>query len=184
MSKVINEVKTVVAGSRTNSGVALHELFTLSNLKSTLLMLHARFSNLPLELIAPLFRNVEHDLEWVQSSDNNSAVTVSTAEHFSGTENVLLLTPCSFSEGSVVKIPAGGCVDILGATDVFFDYFEDETFLEECNAAVVFQTTGLKKTIAAILLPISKLTKCTHTLNEILPKQGDVVATSSSSSKA
>lgn len=160
----------------------MHELFTLSDTKNTLMMLHARFSNLPLELIAPLFRNIEHDLEWVQSSENNSAVTVSTAELFHGTEHVLLLTPCSFSESSAVKIPAGGCVDICGSSDVLFDYFEDETFLDACSAAVLYRTAGLNKTIAAVLFPVSKLSKCTQALHEMLPQQTG--ATASSSSKA
>lgn len=157
----------------------MHEHFSLSNLQKTLMMLHARFSNLPLELIAPLFRNIEHDLEWVQHSEN-TAVAVSTAEHFNGTEHVLLICPCSFSEESKVKIPGGGCIDICGSSDVLFDNFEDETFLEECAAAVLYQSQGLKKTLAAILIPASKLKKCTNTLHDMLPQQAESVASSSS----
>ena len=164
-------MKSAVVGSTSNSGVALNEHFSLSDLKKTLLLLHTRFSNLPLELIAPLFRNVIHDLEWVQSSENNSAVTVTTAAQFIGVEQILLICPCSFVESAATKIHAGGCVDICGSSSVLFDNFEDETFFEECTAAVMYQTKGLKKTVAAILFPVSKLTKCTQALHEMLPQQ-------------
>lgn len=169
MNKVMMELKGSVSSSRGGSSVAMHEHLSLSDLSKSLLFLHARFSNLPLELITPLFRNMAHDLEWVQSSDNNSAVTVTTMAQFTGIEHLLLICPASLSDAA--KVPAGGCIDICGSSAVLFDYFEDETFFEEATAAVLYQSAGLKKTLAAMLIPLSKLAKCIQALHELLPQQ-------------
>jgi hypothetical protein len=187
----VNEIKSCVSTDRSPSGTAFHEHFSLSDLSKSLLFLHSRFSNLPLELIAPLFRNMAHDLDWVQSSNSNSAATVTTTAQFAGVESILLICPGTLSEGSKQKIPTGGCIDVAGSSALLFNNFEDETFFEESTAAVLYQSQGIKMPMVAMLFPLSKLAKCVQTLHDMLPQQISVDeknqaenSSSSSSSKA
>lgn len=166
----------VVDRAGSSTATAMREHLSLSDLNHTLLMLESRFSNLPLQLITPLFRNMEHDLEWVQSSDSGSAVSVSTVAQFSHVNTLLFICPCSLS--GEASVPAGSCLDVLGSSIVMFDNFEAEVFFEEASAAIAYQSP-LKSHLVAMLLPLSKLKNCIKTLQTMLP-QDDSYAKSNS----
>ena len=182
-SKVLKDIETATIKSRSASGIAIREHFSLSNLRKTLLFLHHRFSNLPIELIVPLFRNMLHDLEWVQSPENNSAVPVTTVAQFSNIETIVFICPCSLStEDNSKLLSEGDCIDILGSSSVLFDNFEDETFFENCTSAILYNSQGLKRSLAAMLLPLSKVSKCFQALDDMIP-QPSVEATALSSKR-
>ncbi len=67
------------------------------------------------------------------------------------------------------EISSGSSIDILGNRSILFDYFEDEIFMEHAVGALVYKSVGLKKNIAALLIPFDKFNSCIRDLHALLP---------------
>jgi hypothetical protein len=166
VGRCVSELKTALSNFSRSSHLKDHFMF--SDLTKTGLLLHSRFTNLPLQLIGPLFRNVEHDLQWLKDGDNAASPTI--VSQFGNINNILLLCPCSMSDSSEnSRLTVGNSIDITGSSSLLFDYFEDEIFFEEATSAALYRTEGLNKTIAAILIPLSSMKKCAEKLSSMLP---------------
>jgi hypothetical protein len=94
--------------------------------EKTCLLVHERFTNLPLELICPLHSNLLEDLQWSAHS------TIPECQAFQGIDSLLLLAPMAQSEG----IPSG-CMDVTGSSSIMYDRFDDEIFAQQAKQVLL-----------------------------------------------
>lgn len=162
------------------------------------LLLHKRFTNLPIQLVGALHRNLEEDMSWAQQqatdedeSAQENAVTSGSSSagkntaqkgnFFAEVRNLVLFCECTvskegrstyaLSEGSASS--AGTCYNVLGScSDVVFANFEDEVYLQHASAAVLWRPPrSLCNTdLIALLVPVSKLKKCANGICELIPE--------------
>jgi hypothetical protein len=155
------------------------------------LLLHKRFTNLPIQLVGALHRNLEEDVSWAQqqATDDDEEVVESTSSSgqkasksnqggnfFAEARNVVLFCECAVSkEGkSAYTLGEGNtCYNVLGScSDIIFACFEDEVYLQHATAAVLFRPAKTLCTtdLVALLVPISKLKKCANGICELIPE--------------
>ena len=180
--------KSAVSGTKSPKGASVHA-------SRTGLLLHKRFTNLPLQLVGALHRNLEEDVSWAQqqatdddelaqedyisSSNSSSSSTKNKAtkgtNFFAEARNVILLCECEVSKDgkSAFAFPEpSSCYSVLGScSDIVFSCFEDEVYLQHATAAVLFRPPkSLCGTeLVALLVPISKLQKCATGICDLLP---------------
>jgi hypothetical protein len=163
------------------------------------LLLHKRFTNLPLQLVSALHRNLEEDVCWAQqqatdedesaqenttssssapnSAHKGSAAAAKQSNFFAEARNVVLFCECDVSkEGkSTYNLSENGstCYNVLGScSDIVFACFEDEVYLQHATAAVLWRPPrSLCSTdLVALLVPLSKLKKCANGISELIPE--------------
>jgi hypothetical protein len=164
------------------------------------LLLHKRFTNLPLQLVSALHRNLEEDVCWAQqqatdedesaqenttsssssapnSAHKGSAAAAKQSNFFAEARNVVLFCECDVSkEGkSTYNLSEIGstCYNVLGScSDIVFACFEDEVYLQHATAAVLWRPPrSLCSTdLVALLVPLSKLKKCANGISELIPE--------------
>lgn len=158
----------------------LHD--TLSSGKSSAgILLHQRFSNLPIELIGPLHRNLEEDLSWAQTKthsddDNDEPLEGSVARSatfFSDLAYVLLLCPVGASKD--FDVSGVKAHSVLGTAALTFDSFEDEVYFQHAEAAVVFKPSKAcgagyeENAVVAALVPVKRMKDCVKGICALLP---------------
>lgn len=142
---------------------------SLDGSTTTGMLLHRRFTNLPIELIGALHRNLEEDISWAQQQANEghqddesctasvlSPSKLSTCPKINSHDNksnffvsaryVIMLCPCKVSRESksFYKLSGGNgennCYSILGSSNVVnYDCFEDEVYMQHASAAILFR---------------------------------------------
>lgn len=122
-------------------------------------MIHKRFANLPLELLAPLHENLLDDVLWAKDViTKGQPVEDPTDEplfrEFGAMTHVLLLDTCtldisqqkqstSASLDSTAISPAAVEVTGSGVTSsILFDAFENEIYAQHAITVIVFQPKG------------------------------------------
>lgn len=126
---------------------------------ATGLFLHQRFSNLPLELIGHLHRNLDEDLGWAQQlHDADSDGGAQEISEFKSLQFVILLCCCDVQGGSPVKDAA--VVDVSGSSALLFHNFEDDLYFQEAICTVLFRPKTTDQTMVASLIPTASLKKC------------------------
>jgi hypothetical protein len=180
-----------------------------SKASSTGILLHKRFTNLPIQLVGALHRNLEEDISWAQQqasdeddeekSDNSGSSGSSSSSagakpnklapsrnFFADARHVILLSECSVmgagkggSKGGTAPVAVGysladhACHSVLGScsSDIVFECFEDEVYLQHATAAVLFRPPKQHCTtdLVALLVPISKLKTCVNGICALVP---------------
>jgi hypothetical protein len=150
---------SVAATAATSS---VRDLLALRDSSTVGILLHHRFSNLPVPLIGPLFRNLENDVSWVQSSAEIKSPELSS--RFSAISDLILFCPCSLLSG--VEIALGASLDILGSSSsVMLDSFEDEMFLEHAEGAAVYRPRErFRSPVAVICISLNAFKVCIQKL--------------------
>lgn len=134
-------------------------------LLSTGVLLHKRFSNLPIQLVGPLHINLEEDLGWAQ---HNHESDDSEQNDFRSLQYILLLCACSI-EGESKLLHEGKALDVLGNAGLLFEYFEDEIFTQNATSAFLFKSKNSGNSLVAAIVPIASLKKCVNAICQLIP---------------
>lgn len=146
----------------------LRDHLALGDAAATGVLLHSRFANLPLELIGPLLRNLDHDLEWAMGPEAATAPrSAEVGAQFRAMKSFLVVAPCTtpseLSKGSVTSIVGSSSAAVL-------EYFEDDVFLQRATAAVAFRPSDpLRPPVAVMLLPFAALKPCIQEVFALCP---------------
>ena len=146
----------------------------------TSIMIHNRFTNLPLPLIGALHRNLEEDISWAkQQANNDSSIQKvdnlnQSSDDLNSQDNdkndfgvinfIILLSTCTFTEDSQFNFDGNNSnksYNVTGNSSIIFDLFEDECYFQNCSSAVLFkckESYYKDSPMVAMLIPISKLT--------------------------
>lgn len=161
------------------------------------LLLHKRFTNLPIQLVGALHRNLEEDVSWAQqqASDEDDELALDECESSSSSANkpssakkikrqanffaearyVLVLCECAVpKDKSAYTLTDNACYDVLGScSDIIFASFEDEVYLQHASAAVLFRPPKQHclTDLVALLVPISKLKTCVNGICALIPEE-------------
>lgn len=141
------------------------EFVSGSRVCTTGVLLHKRFSNLPIQLVGPLHLNLEEDLGWAQ---HNHESDDSEQNDFRSLQFILLLCACSL-ENEAKFLHEGKAIDILGNSGVLFEYFEDEIFAQNAISAFLFRSKSSTTSLVAAIVPIASLKKCVNAICELIP---------------
>ena len=130
--------------------------------------MHARFSNLPLQLIGVLHRNLLEDLGWSQRQRESEGVSInSDSFNFASVQHILLLARVSKPDDM------SRCTrDVTGSSSLLFDLFEDEVYFQASIAAVIMPSrVNPEFAIVAAILPVNVLERCVKQIREIVPTE-------------
>lgn len=146
----------------------LRDHLALGDAAATGVLLHSRFANLPLELIGPLLRNLDHDIEWAVGPE--AATAPSSAEvgaQFRAMKSFLMIVPCTTPS----ELRKGSAVSILGSSSAaVLEYFEDDVFLQRASAAVAFRPADpFRPPVAVMLMPCAALKPCIQEVFALCP---------------
>lgn len=187
MGKVVNHLTTLLTGLNSKNESSVAKLLKAVNADTTGLLFHHRFSNLPLQLIGHLHRNLEEDVVWAKqfateeeaensdinksSSSSSSSGGTKTKNFFHTLSHVLLLCPVS---GAEKTFDLAGVTDVLGSSAVMFDMFEDEVYFQHATSAVLFKPAkgsncGWEQ-LVAVMVPVNKLKECVKGISALLPE--------------
>jgi hypothetical protein len=132
---------------------------------NTGLFLHRKVSNLPLQLISPLHRNIFDDLQWARSQSENgiksSAATELTAEDladlqaFKQLECLFLISTLSIEANSSLSaaVKKSGYVEIgPGDSSLMYDALEDEIYHKNSTCAFVFNCSEVSEKPLAVMM--------------------------------
>lgn len=169
VGSILQDLTQAVKKSASSSaGSAAAEAFLAffgdARICTTGVLLHKRFSNLPIQLVGALHVNLEEDLGWAQ---HNHESDDSEQNEFRSMQSVLLL--CSCSLGTDNAFPEGRAVDVLGNSSLFFEYFEDEMFLQSATSAYLFKPKASATSLLAAIVPIASLKKCVNAVCLLIP---------------
>ena len=128
-------------------------MFESKSLQATGVMIHGRISNLPLGLVAPMHRNLWEDLQWSRS--NGDGLESEEASHFRPLSSLLLITTCSNPPSGSAEVQ-----DVTHSSSLLMDNFDDDIFLQEAVAAMLYKPSHSRVHLVAMLLPISSITNC------------------------
>jgi hypothetical protein len=129
------------------------------------LLLHKRFSNLPLQLVAALHANLEEDLGWAKHNHESNDKEVND---FLSMNQILLLAACS-SDDFKGK-PSTSAMNVLGRSDLLFECFEDEVYLQNASSAFLFKSKASNGApLLAALVPLTSLKKCIKEITALIP---------------
>mmetsp|Transcript_14112 Transcript_14112/g.13643 ORF Transcript_14112/g.13643 Transcript_14112/m.13643 type:complete len:346 (+) Transcript_14112:89-1126(+) len=158
--------KTASSSSLTSEGAETFlEFVSGSRVCTTGVMLHKRFSNLPIQLVGPLHLNLEEDLGWAQ---HNHESDDSEQNNFRSLQYILLLCACSL-ENEAKFLHEGKALDVLGNSGVLYEYFEDEIFTQNAISAYLFKPKASATPYVAAIVPITSLKKCVNSICELIP---------------
>lgn len=158
--------KTASLSSLASEGAeAFLDFISGSRVCTTGILLHKRFSNLPIQLVGPLHINLEEDLGWAQ---HNHESDDSEQNDFRSLQYIILLCACSL-ENETKFLHEGKALDVLGNSGVLFEYFEDEIFAQNATSAYLFKSKSSATSLVAAIVPIASLKKCVNTICELIP---------------
>jgi hypothetical protein len=167
----------------------------MNNTSITGVMVTQRFTNLPIQLITALHKNLEEDFKWIKSQSSQSSSSVSAkkkAKHDKGSNNdnidddvaalstlkyAILFSTCSIVEDNNTKKrkeekQKEESFNLLGRkSSVIFNNFEEESYFDYADAAIVFQPNLScipSKHVAAALISMSKLSHCVKDIGGLL----------------
>jgi hypothetical protein len=149
--------------SPTAEATHLLDLIAGSKVCTTGVMLHRRFSNLPLELVGALHANLEEDLGWAKSVHESDD---SEQNDFLPMQQILLIAACSCDDSQVKQ--RGKVLNVLGRADFLFEHFDDEIYFQNATSAYAFQS-GARSTLMALTIPVTSLKKCVTSIKQLLP---------------
>jgi hypothetical protein len=146
------------------------DLFKTALNASTGIMLHRRFTNLPLELIAPLHSNLEEDVVWcIHSAERETDAAkigidgVARNDElmcFAAMSDILVINVCRLDGTTLAD---GNCCEIMGGNaSLMFDAFEDEIYMQNAKASVLFKSKDSPNALLVALVPLAKFKKCTN----------------------
>lgn len=132
------------------------------------IFLHQRFSNLPLELISHLHRNLDEDVGWAQQlhdtdTDGNAA---QEASEFKSLQFVILLACCDI-QGPKQDI-GSSAIDVSGSSSLLFHNFEDESYFQEAISTVLFKPPQSEHRLCASLIPVASMKKCHLNISSLI----------------
>ena len=134
------------------------------------IFVHQRFSNLPLELISHLHRNLDEDLGWAQqlhNSDSDGNAAAQEASDFKSLQFVILLACCDV-QGPKLDLGGTNVVDVSGSSALMFHNFEDESYVHEAITTVMFKPSQSEVPLCASLIPVASLRKCWLDISKLL----------------
>lgn len=140
------------------------DFFSDAKICTTGVLLHKRFSNLPIQLVGPLHINLEQDVGWAQ---HNHESDDSEQNDFRSMQFVLLL--CACSQAADTKFDHGQALNVLDNHSLLYEYFEDEIFAQSSIAAYMFKPKSSNKSIVAAVVPIASLKKCVNEICMLIP---------------
>lgn len=113
-------------------------------------MIHKRFSNLPIPLLAPLHSNLVDDLNWSKKEKDIEYTSI---------KYVLQLAACDPIKGKS-SLP----LDVTGASDILFHEFDNEVYFNESLCSILFKPSNVSTHLVASLIPIVKLDSCVKSI--------------------
>ena len=139
-------------------------------------LLHRRFSNLPLDLIGPLHKNLKEDIDWILS--DQTELDESIIKTFANIQNLIILATCKVlgdnksDKSKILKdVREGRGVNLINSPSIIsFDYFEDEIFLSEASEATLIKNNASSDNfdcIAIMVLSINKLKDCIRSIDKL-----------------
>ena len=157
--------KTVTSSSASVASEAFLDFVIGTRMCTTGVLLHKRFSNLPIQLVGPLHINLEEDLGWAQ---HNHESDDSEQNDFRSLQFILLICKCSLLV-DINKPQDGKAVDVMGNSGLLFEYFEDEIFVDAALHAFLFRSKSSAMPLVAAVVPIASLKKCVNTICSLIP---------------
>ncbi len=137
------------------------------------MMLHARYTNLPLQLIAPLHSNLYEDFKWSKKEAKSIPKDDPEKEEFDAFVNIeyVLMLAIVTSEDFKGGIK-NGAVEVTGSSSLLFDSFEDEIYFNESLASVLFKLEnvgeGSSGLCVASLVPVTSLEICNKSIETLV----------------
>lgn len=157
--------KTAASSSASTTADTFLDFVTGSRVCTTGVLLHKRFSNLPIQLVGPLHINLEEDLGWAQ---HNHESDDSEQNDFRSMQYILLLCSCSLvGESNLVE--NSKAINVLGNSGLLFEYFEDEILTQNATSAYLFRPRGTATSLVAAIVPIACLKKCVNAICLLIP---------------
>jgi hypothetical protein len=152
---ITTELTTSLEKLKNNNSDSMIDLFlaSISNLESGL-MIHKRFSNLPIPLLAPLHSNLVDDLNWSKKERDKD---------FSTIKYVLQLAACE-----PIKGRSSHPLDVTGASDILFHEFDNEVYFNESECSILFKPSNTSTHIVASLVSIVKLDTCVKSIRRMV----------------
>lgn len=160
------------------------------HIAATGLLIHRRFSNLPLQLIGSLHENLVDDLAWAKQqpvddddhtdsqlapAQKNSRRSTKSSNFFAHLQYILLLCEGKVTSPGKPSAKDSSCCDLIASglkNSLTFNYFEDEVYMQHASAAVLFrpsrQHSSGDNNMVCILLPVSKLNACMESIKRLL----------------
>lgn len=158
------------------------------------LLIHRRFSNLPLQLIGSLHENLVDDLAWakqqlvddddhtdslIPAQKDSSSHSKKSSNFFAQLQYILLLCEGKVTSPGNTKhtrtaTKDSSCCDLIASglkNSITFNYFEDEVYMQHASAAVLFRPSRQHSCVddmVCILVPISKLNACMESIKRLL----------------
>jgi len=122
--------------------------------KAVGVMLHQRFTNLPIQLIPSLHSNLLEDIGWARKlKEGDEGSEGGSYLEFKSLQYVLLLSKCNLEGGTCP-------LDVTGNSSLLFDSFEDECYAQSADVTILFQASRCQTNIAASWIPVTKLEEC------------------------
>lgn len=150
------------------------------------LLIHRRFSNLPLQLIGSLHENLVDDLAWAKqqpvddddhntdsAQKKNSSRSMKHSNFFAHLQYILLICEGKVTSTGKTTTITSSC-DLIASglkNSVTFNYFEDEVYMQHASAAVLFRPSRQHSCVdnmVCILVPVSKLNACMESIKRLL----------------
>lgn len=156
-------------------------------------LFHGRFTNLPIQLIYEIHRNLFEDIRWAQqykrstgshssaNADGNDGdddgVDLNEIKQFQSIESLFFIANCSFTED--VKPSTLKTFDsVLGWNNLIFHNFEDEHYFQEADVAIIGQKHDFYKASSGssagatfpifMKIPVKKLENIVNSMKEFV----------------
>jgi len=167
LNKLIEDILANISKVSSSTATKVMKLFE-SQLKDKSnevgILLHSRFTNLPIQLITPLHKNLIDDIKWAKTEGSKSE---------KGLKKVLLLSSCNISDNDntnkTTSKSENSITDVTGSSNIMHDYFENDIFCQHSNGILHMKTSIIQnKALTISLVDIDKLDKCLNEISNML----------------
>jgi hypothetical protein len=134
----------------------------LNNLDEIGILLHSRFTNLPIQLLSPLHKNLIDDIKWAKKDGTKTEKIL---------KKVLLLSVCNISDNnkSLKQTKSDNIIDVTGSSSVLHEYFENDIYCQNSIGVLQFKSSLVQnKNLCVALIEIDRLDKCLKQINSMI----------------
>ena len=145
------------------------------------IMLHKRYHNFPIQLIAQLHKNLYEDLKWIKQQTINTSNTThkqpdigttnelsdeiineQTIIDFQSLKYIILINNCNFIN-NINKISDNSIINYY-QNSVMFDSFEDEIYCQKSETSFIYKLSNNNNYYIISIIKYNNLLEC---INEI-----------------
>ena len=163
---LLKELKNHLATINNKETTAFYSrLLDNSRSAETIVLLHRRFTNMPLQLLSTLHRNVVEDVLWAKKGGKAEFKAIDFVLTF-----CVVLDGGNGDCGSKKKKAEGGSSSgsgnkssgvVTGNSSLMFESFEDEPYFQQSDHSVRFKSAAMPAhSIVVCAVPIAALDKC------------------------